>query len=221
VENFEFFRDWYKAELERRNELVSAVGIPIAVLTGLGSAVGFMASGFSYQSRVINTLFVISLSGAVLSFAFATALLIRSYWGHAYAVMPAPEKVKKYRDELLEYHSAHGTVDKFEAEFKDFLERKLVTATQINATSNNARALWLHRANAALIAVLVCTTLAGVPYVIDIRSKLGKSPEVRVILTNPEMLPKATTTSIQPKETLLSPPRPTEQVKGHAGSVTP
>jgi hypothetical protein len=47
--DFDFIKDRYDFELDRKDKLTASLTLPAAVLSALGSAMAFMTGRFSYQ----------------------------------------------------------------------------------------------------------------------------------------------------------------------------
>ncbi len=179
--DLDFLRNQYEFELERKNELSSAVGLPGGLLTALGGLLGYMAQHFSFEFRYLTAGFVFGLGFAGAFFVTAVVLLIRSYWGHAYQYIPSPGVLQKYRDALRDYYqTTQGNDGPTEAEFSDYLARKIIEATDANTFANDSKSAYLHRGNGMVIGVLVFTIASGIPYVVDAIRQTEKVPKVQI-----------------------------------------
>ena len=52
--DFDFLKDRYDYELQRREQLTSAITLPVGVLTVLGGAMAAMARSFSYEDTLLT-----------------------------------------------------------------------------------------------------------------------------------------------------------------------
>lgn len=160
--DYDFLKERYAFEHERRNKLVDSLGFPVAVLTAVGGLLAVMAREFSYPAAGITTLFVAALMANVCSFAVSLGFLAMAYWRQDTA----------YLQTLGELETARGILSQrdpatLEAEFADYVRRSIIEATDLNARSNDRRAGYLYRARTALLITVILTALLGLLYVVD------------------------------------------------------
>lgn len=83
----DFTKELYRVELQRRNDLLDSVNLPVGLLTGLGGVLVVMAKTYSYRTWALIP-FCSCVSAGGISFAVATLALIRAYVGSAYVFIP-------------------------------------------------------------------------------------------------------------------------------------
>ena len=166
--DFDFIKDQYSFELERKNQLSIALNLPTGVLIVLGSLLGFFAKEFPYDlSPVITIIFFLILGIAMILFFIAVCYLIQSFFGYKYSFIPTPGRLKDYYDKLLHHHRSlydyYKSLEEYygvepkendypkpeelaKQDFQEFLSQKYISATNKNAKNNNSKSARLHSA---------------------------------------------------------------------------
>ena len=166
--DFDYLRDRYEYELQRKEQLTAQLTLPVAVLGLLGSAIVAMARSFSYRLPLLTIPFMIILSGAGMAFLVCLVYLGRSYHRQTYVFLPLLEATDQSRNEFLKFASvmAGGEAEVLD-EFEKQMRGRIINAADRNTDTNDERSALLHRARLALFVVLLLATVAGLPYVID------------------------------------------------------
>jgi hypothetical protein len=166
--DFDFLRSRYDYELQRKEQLTTALTLPVAVLTGLGGAIVAMARSFSYQDALLTWSFGPVLAGDGLAFFVCLVYLARAYHRQTYVFLPLLRQIDQSREEFLEFaHVMAGGVGEVLEEFEKQMRKRMIDAADSNTQTNDERSGLLNRARVALYAVLLLTAIAGVPYVVD------------------------------------------------------
>jgi hypothetical protein len=77
--DFDFLKDRYDYELQRKEQLTTALTLPVAVLSGLGGAIVAMARSFSYRDTVLSRSFGTVLAADGLAFFICLVYLAQAY----------------------------------------------------------------------------------------------------------------------------------------------
>lgn len=164
------FKEHYLLESARRNELTSALAVPIAILTVVLGAVAVIAKDLHapLDSGATVQLTLVVLAAAAC--ALCTYFLFRSLYGLAYAFVPTPQELADYRGKLVVYHlalgrSAQDASSCAETETLDYLYAEYAKNAHRNSINNDIKSGFIHNANSALIGGVVLAGLAGVSYV--------------------------------------------------------
>jgi len=162
--DLQFVISRYDRELDRKETLTAAVGLPVTILAVLGGLVVAMAQSFSYEAYGLTLTFGIGLSCDVGATAVCLYSLARNYAGSTYQYLGRLHELDVYRGIIVATGTTptDGRAD-FDAEFRE----RIIEATDMNATANDARMAYIDRANQTLIAVLVATAFCGGIYVLD------------------------------------------------------
>lgn len=166
--DFDFIKNRYDYELQRKEQLTSALTLPVAVLSALGGAIVAMARSFSYQDVVLTWPFASILVAEAITFFACLTYLARAYHRQTYVFLPLLESIDRSRDEFLEFAPgmAGGEAEVLDA-FETQMRKRMIDAADRNTQTNDDRSGMLHRARLALYGVLVAVALSGIPYVVD------------------------------------------------------
>lgn len=166
--DFDYLKNRYEYELQRKEQLTAQLTLPAAVLGLLGSAIVAMARSFSYKELLLTVPFGILLGGAGIAFLVCLVYLGQSYHRQTYVFLPLLNDTDQSRQEFLKFAPvmAGGEAEVLE-EFEKQMRGRIINAADRNTQTNDERSALLHRARLALFAVLLSTTVAGLPYVID------------------------------------------------------
>ena len=178
---FEFLKDRYDFELDRKDRLTDSLSLPVGILGGLGGVLAVMARSFSYQESMLTWTFVPLLVAAAGAFVICLVQLGRAYHRQTYLYLPLLDTLVKWEAEnreFLEYvQSTGGTTD--EVDLPSYLRMRIIEAADRNTANNDDRSSILYWARVWLFAVLTLTAFTGIPYVVDqvrySNAKTGKS----------------------------------------------
>jgi len=101
--DFDYLKNRYEYELQRKEQLTSQLTLPVGVLGLLGSAIVAMARSFSYQFLALTIPFVVMLSGAALALIVCLIYLGRSYHRQTYVFLPMLRAIDDSRVEFLKF----------------------------------------------------------------------------------------------------------------------
>lgn len=164
------YRDFYREEIEHREHLRGAVGVPIALLTVLGGVLAYYSRTFQAVDGVVTWVFAVLFGSSCYFFIRAVYLLIRSYHGYTYERIPTPAQIRQYHQDLAIYlRSTKAPDGQLASEFDDFLDGAYCRAAERNTYNNLAKSEYLFRATGAIIFCLALTAIAVVPVLLSIR----------------------------------------------------
>ncbi len=103
---FEFYKDIYFYELERKDKLLQQVGLAIAILTIIGNLIGYFLKGFCLVEFLWSDLpfyscFIVGLIFTVISFWFVVSSL--SY-GFYYGYISTPKEIQNALTQIDSYN---------------------------------------------------------------------------------------------------------------------
>jgi hypothetical protein len=166
--DFDFLKHRYDYELQRKEQLTTALTLPVAVLSALGGAIVAMARSFSYSDAILAWPFVALLTADGVVFLACLANLGRAYHRQTYVFLPLLSEIHESHTEFLDFATVMaGGEAEVEAAFENQMARRMMEAADENTQTNDERSALLYQARLALFAVLLATAAAGVPYVID------------------------------------------------------
>lgn len=142
-ELFEFYKESYHFELERKDRLLQQVGLAIAILTITGNLIAYFLRDFIWMPfRELDLLFYsfFSIGGVftAVSLYYVVRSLAHGYW---YGNIPTPKEI---HDTLEEFEAYNEKVSQehqvnIENEFRDNLMRQYCDYTDRNEKNNTAR----------------------------------------------------------------------------------
>jgi len=163
--DFQFAKDRYDYELQRKEQLTAALTLPVGVLSILAGGIGGrMAGSFSYRDPLLSKVFAPVMATDVIAIALCLVYLARAYHRQRYVYLPLLKDLLDWEQEYEEYarcFQADG------AQRDDALLERIIEAADRNTVNNDRRSELLYRARSALFAVLCLTAVAGIPYVAD------------------------------------------------------
>jgi hypothetical protein len=210
------FKSLFECEEARREQLRSAVTMPVGVLTVIVSLLGTTLVSYWKGSGWLHCLFSAFWITAIVSAIFAVVFLVRSYHGHKYKGMPTPLPLWAYLSALRQWHEKYGSTEQALADFEAYLEHHYATAGDYNTKRNDIRSELLFLANRAVVLTAVFAALAYIPYTV---SQLARPPIVTHVIVDsiprlqsesnvqPEKGPPASSTSA-PQAARPPAPRP-------------
>src|SRR5437868_11579548 len=99
--DFEFLKDRYDFELQRKEQLTTALSLPVGVLGGLGSLLAVMVRSFTFRNNALSWAFTLSIAAAIVSFFGCLIHLARAYHRQTYKFLPLlralDEKLEEWR----------------------------------------------------------------------------------------------------------------------------
>ena len=170
MDNFEFYKELYHKENERRQEVLNAFNIPIVIITALTTAIYFATTGFNYSIGGLWTYFFIMLSFVSLGcLLFAIYYLIRAFIdfkkGYEYTGLPYTKELFDWHKQLDEhYASNNGTKEDSDKYFKNYLIESLVNHVDHNMFVNDQKHRFIFQSKRLLVMGLVLTLLSLIPF---------------------------------------------------------
>ena len=169
MDRFEFYKEWYYKEIDRRNTLEASLGLPIIVISAIISGTFFLVRDFHYKiDDFLSGWFIFLI---VLS---AVSTLVGIFWlawffavgGFKYAVLPNPVDISNYHKKLLSYYGKKNR-DKADEEFRNGLEDTFINVIKYNQNTNNKKSGFIAWARMFVVISLFFIILALIPYGIN------------------------------------------------------
>lgn len=174
METFEYCKESYHHELSRKNDLRSALNLPIGLAVVLAGALFSLLNNYSWPScaGVVSYSFGLACLLSAVSLGLVIYKLIRSHVNYEYAYVPTPKEILEYRGSLVE-HYRNKTNNEEDAEKEaehdavEYLAREFAKNAHHNAMNNNEKSGYLHEASIFLVASLIFTMLAGLLVIVS------------------------------------------------------
>lgn len=169
-EKLDFYRNMFDKEDMRRQEIYSAMNIPIAFFSALVSAMYFLVSKFNYDTESflkITFLIFISISAIVLLATLYYLLKANTnfFEGYTYSNIPSSSELIDYNKQLRDYHQTYfNNADGGDKEF----EKQLINIHADSADSNNyineKRHSYIYVSKQLLIIVVILIIICLIPF---------------------------------------------------------
>ncbi|HEY0312538.1 MAG TPA: hypothetical protein VGC56_08585 [Allosphingosinicella sp.] len=162
MDSFELAERHYLHEADRYGALSQSVSLPLALITGLITALISMVSQIQ-SSRWAEVALVALCMGAALSLIIAIVNLIRASVRYRYAHPATIAAQLSWRDDFV---SRGASRFKAEEELRQMMEREYAECAHVNATNNDKKAGYLEDTRICIIVAVCLLGIAAVPYLI-------------------------------------------------------
>jgi hypothetical protein len=186
--DFDFYREMYFKELERKAELSEAVSIPIGIISGVLAGLFYLITSFDFSQHIILTGAFTLLVAIGTFFALRTVyFLIRSYInyspGRMYSGIPYGGGLENYRLKLKEYYlkELHKTENDGEGAFRKYYFQNVIKHLDNNAYINDKRARYLYFAKANLFYTLIFVLLSCLPFFVNFFQAKEKIDKIEIV----------------------------------------
>jgi hypothetical protein len=163
--DFKFLKDRYDYELQRKEQLTSALSLPVGLLGGLGSLLAVIVRSFSPARDLVTLLFFLSVIASGVAFFACLVTLARAYHRQTYRYLPL---LRSLDDKLGEWRSFYQDVGHDGAEqafFEHDLRSHVIDAADRNTQNNDTRSALLYWARVWLFVLLGGVAVVGVLYI--------------------------------------------------------
>jgi len=170
MKQFDFYKELYFKENERRQEVLNSLNIPIAIITALASASYFFITSFDYKiESFLSGIFIALISITGVCLLFAIYFLIRAFSdftkGYEYSGIPYAKELydwnKNLEDYFEEYEDDRSLAKKH---YTKFIIENLVKHTEHNMYVNDKKHGYIYRSKKFLIIALILTLITLIPF---------------------------------------------------------
>lgn len=194
INRFEFYKEFYFKELDKKNEINGSLSQPIGLITAFVAAIFYLVTNFNYKySFSLTLIFVITISGAIFFLAISVYHLVKAYndfpRGYNYAIIADTNDIDNYYQQLKAYYAAHSsTPDTSDQDLEDYILEEMIRNTGDNQKNNKRKNKFSYNCEKNLIIVLMITCLSLITFSLNYYLKpANKAPE-EVKLVNPESI---------------------------------
>jgi hypothetical protein len=146
----------YFFELERKDRINNGISVPTAIAGGLVSGFVYLISGFSgLPIKLGNYIFCFTLAIFGVLLFCGIYHLMKALFGYEYQYLSRIQDIKGYEQELNTYYTA----DDANKEFKEFLIKQFIEATDNNTWCNDEKAVQLRKANKLFAYSIIAGTV--------------------------------------------------------------
>jgi cbb3-type cytochrome oxidase subunit 3 len=192
LNRFDFFKETYFKEIERKTSIDSSLSIPIGIITIEGTVLSHMLLNFNYKDSWMNSVvFIVFILAAFVFLAITICRLIRTYHifnkGRQYKYLPFSQLLNDYYANLGDYYEkveSDGEIrqNKLDNDYEDYLIRNLVECNKTNAELNDKKLYHLFLAKQSLIISILTVFICLFPYGYNyfLYSEKGKPTKIQI-----------------------------------------
>lgn len=168
-EKYELFKELYWKTLDQRNELYERVNLPLTIILGLATIVGYYFRFIPLvQYKFLDIVFLVIFLFMVGAIVLSICHLIKSYHNYEYGFLPLSDDIDQYLKSLHDYYSENQG-DNIESEsinqdLKEGLTVKYIKYETKNRRNNEKRKKNLYKANRYLIWAVVFFLISTLPF---------------------------------------------------------
>jgi len=187
MNQLEFYKELYHKENERRQEVLTSLNIPIAIITALSSGTYFFITSFDYSiESFLSGIFITLISLTGISLLFAIYFLIRAFSdftkGYEYSGVPYAQELYDWNKNLEEYFETYKNDKSLATEhFESYLMENLVKHTEHNMYVNDKKHGYIYRSKKFLILTLVLMLITLVPFGYNYFKKAKETHRIEVV----------------------------------------
>lgn len=181
MDNFEFYKELYFKENERRSEVLNALNIPIAILTALITSLFYIVTNFDY-----NLEYFLSIIFILLSFISFITLVISIYYlilafgnfskSYEYKCIAYTNELYSWQKELIKhFESAEDNEKTANDYFKNYLAESFSNHTAYNMSVNDEKYELIYSSKKYLILSIIIIFFNLLPFGFNYFNKKGKT----------------------------------------------
>jgi len=156
MDRFEFYKEWYYKESDRKFEITNASNIPITINIALGTALFYLVTNYKFTKDCwIDFIFIIlSVVFALLIFISCFYLIksfrikIKEVNGFEYEELPYAYELEKWYNELLSYNEDNK--DKTNEDFENGVLINLINSVQNNTYVNDKKHSYMYKSKQSI-----------------------------------------------------------------------
>lgn len=178
---FEFYKELYLLELERKNELGAVVQVRLAALIFSVSIMLYMLKTFQFDHEYVwvPIVFIVSSLLSSILFSYIAWSLYKAYWGEVYERLPNINDLEKYRKKLENEEILKENPNLY----MEYIIEEMCVCTESNSNNNDKRHITMNKAMKKLNWAIVLFVVSGSIYLIaDLDSSSPRKPtDIRII----------------------------------------
>lgn len=173
----QFCKEHYFHEHDRKNQINSALVIPIGIFTVIGGALIALVKSLEVPFNCLEII-ILSVVGITSILLISTGYnLIKAYYNYAYGYIATSQELMEYRKKLLQFYTGQpNAAQQADTDLEEYVISEYAAHTHRNVLNNNKKAKYNHNANCFLVAAITALFFASIPYII-ISITEGKEPQ--------------------------------------------
>jgi hypothetical protein len=194
MNRYEFYKDLYFKEIERRSQLNNDISIPVGLATVLATAIFYYFTTYSFkQFFIFEIVFTFTLLSGTVTLCISVYFIIQSYtfFGRnmPYDYIAFPKEIEKYYVDYINYETAIGIAPeqiKINADtaFENYLLEAYIRTTSKNTCTNDKRSFNLYMSKKYIIISFISLFIAFIPFAKYLIEKPDKPQKVEVTSIN-------------------------------------
>lgn len=172
---FDFYKEVYYKELDKKDEINNSLSIPMSIASAMFAGFFFMATTFCYtESLCLPFILLISLSCLLL--LIAVWYLFRAYNDsgidgfYSYRALTNTEELANFYELLKEYHieiKSEKAEDDARKDFREELMKQMISHTSVNQKNNAAKLEYFRLCRKYLLFCMISGALTLFPFGIN------------------------------------------------------
>lgn len=181
-ETVEFFKHLYYHEIERKEKVRAALGLPLALMSAVMGIIAYYFKSFKWSNMGANPIPEVFFIGffvvLLIAFAFTGYYFVQAFWSRTYANIFLPSTFLMYlRNIEKHWKDKPFAKAKADADWNSELVRIYSEFAEQNTLTNDDRYGYIHRLNIAILFAMLFAGLAWLPLFLS--GHLG--PEVQLV----------------------------------------
>lgn len=173
MDRFEYYKNLYNLEEEKRIKLNDSLNMPFAIITIIGAIIYTFLTNFKFAECNLNTIsFIVIIILSIIALIISIYYMILSYevfTRFQYEYLPYPDSLEEYYSHLEEMYSGASREQEglHEHLFETELIERYVRSCSVNSSLNDRKSGFLHRGKRFLIISLILILIAFIPFIIN------------------------------------------------------
>lgn len=178
MDKFEFLKEWFYKEDERKESLNNSVNLQLGILTAIIAAIFYILTKYNYTDLPFSTfLFIFFQIATIIFWLISSYFLLMSYnnlyKGYKYLGFPYANFINDEYAKLKPYYEQYrNDLDKdLDSLVKDNIEKLLIRNIDNNFYLNDTKSAYLHKSKIHLlnciILLLISTILFSYNFIVN------------------------------------------------------
>ena len=152
---YEFAKESYYWELNRKEQLNSFVSVGIAIISAQIGVIAYISNSFpNTDKKVVFIMFIVFFALSVLSAILSLYYLFRHQLKYTYAVLSTPKEINDYINSYAEYNEKNEVCaeeSEYCQEIDETILDQYMSHTNTNFQNNNRKSKYSYRLKLTLV----------------------------------------------------------------------
>ncbi len=173
MDKFEFYKELYHKENDRKSEITNSFRIPVVIISALASGFFFLLTSYTFKIfPYLDWIFICLLSLTVISILISCYSMIRAFnifKSFEYKGIPQVNELENWYDELFKYYNK--SPKKSDNDFIKGITNHFIESVQFNTYINDRKHGFIYKSKQYSAIGLIFLFLSFAPYFIIYFSK--------------------------------------------------